>query len=71
MDAKEGLAKGDENGDMKDRIWRKVVKLQTINKKQSAEKRMNGGGKTANEVVDKAYPVPHWRGWIALLTGEA
>ena len=48
-----------------------MVKLKTVNKKQSTEKRMNGGGKTADEMVDKTYPIPHWRGWVAFFTREA
>ena len=45
--------------------------MQTVDKKQSTEKRMNGGGQTADEVIDKTYPVPHWRGWVAFLAREA
>ena len=45
--------------------------MQTINIEQTAEERMNGGGKTADEVVDKTYPIPHWRGWVAFFTREA
>ena len=32
---------------------------------------MNRGGKTADEMLDKTYPVPHWRGWVAFFTREA
>ena len=47
-----------------------MVKLQSVNKKQPTQKVVNGGRKTADEVVNETDPVLDRRRWIALLTGE-
>lgn len=47
-----------------------MVKLQSVNKKQPTQKIVNGGRKTADEVVNKTDPLLDWRRGIALLAGE-
>jgi hypothetical protein len=71
LDAEEGLAKGDEDGNVEDRVGCEVMKLQSIYKKQPPKKRVNGGRKAADEMIDETNPILHWRGWVALFAGEA
>ena len=48
---------------MEDGVGGQLMQLNPVNKEKSTEKLVDGGGKTANEVVDKSYPVPNGRRW--------
>ena len=71
MDSKERFAQGDEDRDVEDGVGSKMVKLQSIHEQQPTKEVMDGSGKTTDEMVDKTYPVSHWRGWVAFFAGEA
>ena len=71
MDPKERLAKSDKNRDVEDGVGSKMVKLQSIHKKQPTQKIVNGGRKAADEVVNETDPILDRTGWITLLAGEA
>jgi hypothetical protein len=70
MGPEEALAQGDENRDMEDGVGGQLMQLNPVNKEKSTEKLMDGGGKAANEVIDKSYPVPNGRTWEAFVAGE-
>jgi hypothetical protein len=38
LDAQEALAKSDEDGDMKDRIWGQLVQLNPVDKEEATKK---------------------------------
>ena len=70
MGPEEALAQSDENRDMEDGVRGQLMQLNPVNKEKSTEKLVDGGGKAANEVVDKSYPVPNGRTWEAFVAGE-
>jgi hypothetical protein len=56
LDAQEALAKSDEDGDMKDRIWGQLVQLNPVDKEEATKKFVNRNGEVANEEVNEDYP---------------
>ena len=70
MGPEEAFAQGNKYRDVEDRVGGQMMQLNSVNKEKSTEKFVDGGGKAANEVVDKSYPVPNGRTWEAFVTGE-
>jgi hypothetical protein len=60
IDSKERFAKGNETGDMQDRIWRELVKLHAINEKEPTKKFVGRQRKTAKEESKKHNPIVAW-----------
>ena len=56
VDAQETFAEGDENRDVEERVRGQLVQLNPIDKKEAAEKLMDGNGKAADEKIDESYP---------------
>jgi hypothetical protein len=71
MDSKEAFAESNENRDMKDRIGSQLVKLQPIDKEQTAEEIMNGGREAADEMVNETDLIFDRRRQITFFAGEA
>jgi hypothetical protein len=57
IDSKEGFAKGNETGDMQDRIWRELVKQHAIDEKEPTKKFVGRQRKTAEEESKKHNPI--------------
>jgi hypothetical protein len=70
FDFKEGFAKGNETGDMQDRIWRELVKLHAIDKKEPMKKFVGRQRKIAEEKRKKHNLIAAWGLGDALGAGK-
>jgi hypothetical protein len=55
VDAKETFTESDKDGNVQNGIGGQLVKLNPVDEEQTAEKFMEGDGKTTDEEVDKCY----------------
>src|SRR3954470_17965477 len=70
VDAKKALAKGDKNGDMKNRVRSQLMQLNPVNKEETMKKLVDGSRKTADKKFGKHYPKScRWRG-SSFITGR-
>jgi hypothetical protein len=70
IDSKEGFAKGNETGDMQDRILRELVKLHAIDEKEPTKKFVGRQRKTVEEESKKHNPIAAWGLGDALGAGK-
>jgi hypothetical protein len=57
FDPKERFAKGDEAGDVQNRIWRELVKLHAVNKEKPTKKFVGRERKTTQEKSEEHHPI--------------
>jgi hypothetical protein len=57
LDPQKRLAKGDETGNVKNRIWCELVKLHTIYKEKPTKELVGRERKTAQEKGEEHHPV--------------
>jgi hypothetical protein len=57
IDPKEGFTESDKTGDVQDRIWRELVKLHAINKKEPIKKFVGRKRKTTEKESKKLHPI--------------
>jgi hypothetical protein len=57
IDPKERFTKGDEAGNVQDRVRRELIKLHSVNKKKPAEEFMDRERESAQEESKKHHPI--------------
>ena len=61
LDAEEGFAESDEGGNMENRVWGKMVKIEPIEEHEAPEKGVERETQTSDEVGDEDHPLPFSR----------
>src|SRR3954469_11915976 len=70
LDTEQALAESDETGDMKKRVGRKMMQLDTIEEKQSTKKIVDWEGKAPKDKGNEHNPKPSRRTGNYLVAGK-